>query len=222
MTDISWLTFHSSFLLPPPPLPSSFTSSLLLLPPTGAELFRRSMWSWLRFEKEQIRKDDAKYKDRENCYLYPTMSSKDVFDDEGEEGGGGSSTPAIFSRTHAELRLRLQTVREKVNHLKGSLHMEKMMSVIEEEGEEDAILLSGDGRHLGHLLVPSISSFLIRDQEDKDRKDGDDDKDEEEDLESQRLMQKRAASRRMALLEGFIITAVFTTLTILATQKWLQ
>jgi len=187
----------------------------------GVELLRRSMFSWLRFEKEQICKDDEMYQDREMHYLYP---SKD-----GQHHQESDYLPAFFSRTHAELCLRLDIIKDKIGRLMVSYRKRKSVDGGRLEDEDGDDIAGTNGPRGEHLLVPSISSFLIdRDHEvEVDgalhiEEDDDDDDSQEEALESQRAMQRRAASRRTALMEASIVIMAFIILAVLATQHWIE
>jgi len=185
---------------------------------TGLELFRRSMWAWLRLEREQLKKDDAKYKDHEKYYLYPGIISTGSALCPQESG---NLPPAFFSRTNAEIQLRLQMIRDKMERLHELIRVEQKKTLeVDEETKDGGDYGGEDG---GLLPASSISSSRQAHGEGmgKGRDDDDDDKDGEKALESGRLMQKRAASRRTAVIEGSIILAVLSTLTILAGQKWL-
>jgi len=182
----------------------------------GVELFRRSMWAWLRFEHEQITRDDDTYKDPEMHYLYPSTDTKHNLESD--------HLPALFSRTHAELQLRMDLIKEKINHL-SSTTFKKIRSREEEEEKDKASTPFASGEP---FLVPSVSSFLLRkydeESEDGDVEDGEEEeeREEEEALEAQTAMQRRVASRRIALVEAFFVIFAFVAIAILATQKWVK
>jgi len=178
----------------------------------GAELLRRSMWTWLMFENQQIERDSKLYQDQEMYYLYP--SNDTMYHQESDQ------LPALFSRTHAELQLRMDLIRGKINHLSSST-----LKTQEEREEEEEVNTAFPGGE--PFLVPSVSSFLLRkvDGGDDDvhlEERNNDDMEEEEVLEAQTAMQRRSASRKVALLEATFVILGFAAMALLATQRWVK
>jgi len=78
------------------------------------ELFRRSMWSWLRLEALQIKRDAELYQSNDrSSYLFPSFSSSPS-----PQVAKKAPLPAVFSRVRAEQALRLEKICEGVNNLR--------------------------------------------------------------------------------------------------------